>query len=234
MKNPQKEYNTAIYRAREQGGFSLVEVLVVIAIISVLMTAGAIGLGNLTAGKGTTSAIAACESLFEEARTTAISKRAKTRIMVDVQNINSDSYLRRVVIAHEKVNADGTVQAGQWVLANRGYTMPPGTFFSRVFSVKEAGGAMDQASITLKSEAGANMSDYSGRYVYYEFNGEGIFQQPGASFIIASGARPKGREPLITASAKRDFAGFVIWRNGRTSSYRSPDQMNIPQTTKNF
>ena len=56
---------------RPARGFTLVEILTVIAIISVLMTAGAIGLGNLTAGKGTASAIATAESLFEEARTIA-------------------------------------------------------------------------------------------------------------------------------------------------------------------
>jgi hypothetical protein len=31
--------------------------------------------------------------------------------------------------------------------------------------------------------------------------------------------------PKVTASAKRDFGGFVVWRNGRTSVFRSPEQM---------
>ena len=110
--------------SRTEKGFTLVEILTVIAIISVLMTAGAIGLGNLTAGKGTASAIATAESLFEEARTIAVSKRCKARVMVDIDDLDSDNYGRRIVVAHEKINNDGTVDAGNSVLASRGYTMP--------------------------------------------------------------------------------------------------------------
>jgi hypothetical protein len=39
---------------------------------------------------------------------------------------------------------------------------------------------------------------------------------------------------MITGGAKRDFGGFVIWRNGRTSIYRSPLQMGLPETIQNF
>ena len=209
-------------------GFTLVEVLVVIAIMSVLMTAGSIGLGNINAGKGTTSAVATCESLFEEARTIAISKRCKARILIDTNNIASPNYLRRVVIVHEKINPDGTVIANNWVLAGRSYTMPPGTFFSRTYSLKDTGGAMDSVNL-------ANVStSYSGNYLAYEFNSEGIITSPGARFIVGSGIRKKGSNPQTDKSAGRDFGGFVTWRNGRTSIYRSPEQMNIPSTATTF
>lgn len=66
------------------------------------MTAGVMGLKNLSVGKGTSSAIATCESLFNEARTVAISKRCNSRLMVDIDNSSSDNYLRRIVIAHQK------------------------------------------------------------------------------------------------------------------------------------
>lgn len=213
-------------------GFTLVEVLTVIAIISVLMTAGAIGLGNLTAGKGTSSAIATCESLFEEARTIAVSKRCKARVLIDVDDPKNSNYLRRVVIAHEKINTDGTVDPGKWVVSSRGYTMPSGTFFSRTFSKQDA---ENQSGDLSKQTLGADVvASYRGDYVAYEFNGEGIFTTPGASFIIGAGIRPNNGEPRITSGAERDFAGFVIWRNGRTSSYRSPNQMGIPASITNF
>ena len=71
---------------------------------------------------------------------------------------------------------------------------------------------------------------YEGSYYIYEFNAQGICTTPGASFIIGTGARnttksASAQPPRVTASAKRDFGGFVIWRNGRTSVFRSPDQM---------
>lgn len=216
-------------------GFTLVEVLTVIAIISVLMTAGAIGLGNLTAGKGTSSAIATCESLFEEARTIAVSKRCKARVLIDIDDPENDNYLRRVVVAHEKIEDDGTVDEGNWVLSSRGYTMPTGTFFSREFSQRDPSGRIDEERMTLTGQTGNKLSEYSGKeYAVYEFNREGIFSEPGASFIIGAGIRPQKGEPRTTAGAERDFAGFVIWRNGRTSSYRSPNQMDIPSSVENF
>jgi hypothetical protein len=77
--------------------------------------------------------------------------------------------------------------------------------------------------------------DFLGSYVYYEFNSEGICTMPGASFIVGAGAREIGAiKPRVTAAAKKDFGGFVVWRNGRTSVFRSPDQMNLPSEVSNF
>ena len=231
MKNPSPALSSRKKRpVPKLGGFTLIEVLTVIAIISILMTAGAIGLGNLTAGKGTSSAIATCESLFEEARTIAISKRCKARVLIDIDDPANTNYLRRVVISHEKINPDGSVDTtGEWVISSRGYTMPSGTFFSQIYSKEDGGGDIKTENIPASVS-----NEYQGDYASYEFNGEGIFKYPGASFIIAAGVRPINAEPKTTKGAERDFAGFVIWRNGRTSTFRSPDQMGIPANVKDF
>lgn len=216
---------------RRLSGFTLIEILTVIAIITILMAAGAIGIGNLNAGKGVTSAVATSEALFEEARTIAVSKRCKARIMVDVDDVDSDNYLRRVIIAHQKINDDGSVDPANWVLASRGYDMPKGTYFSNEFSAQAGGGRIREVSL-----GGADVkADYQGNYAYYEFNGEGIFEDAGSSFVVGSGVRPKGQEPKTTKGAGRDFAGFVVWRNGRTSNYRSPDQItSLPNGDQPF
>lgn len=214
MKRP-LPYTVSISLPRPRRGFTLIEVLTVIAIITVLMAAGAIGLGNLNAGKGTSSAVASCESLFEEARTIAVSKRCKARVMVTADPAK-DNYLQRVVIVHEEIKADGTVDPGKWVLASRGYELPKGTYFSQIYS--KLG---DPTKFTLAT----GKADYLGSYFYYEFNSEGIFDKAGSSFVVGAGARPKNGEPKTTRSAAKDFAGFVIWRNGRTSTFRSPNQI---------
>lgn len=214
----------------KRAGFTLVEILTVIAIISILMAAGAIGIGNLNAGKGVTSAVATCEALFEEARTIAVSKRAKARVMVyaDPSDKKSENYLRRVVVVHEKIKQDGSVDEGNWVLASRGYDMPKGTFFSMEFSALKGGGKIREATL-----GGADVkTDYQGKYAYYEFNGEGIFEDAGSSFVVGSGVRPNNGDPKTTKGASKDFGGFVIWRNGRTSVFRSPDQ--ISEKVKNL
>ena len=43
-------------------GFSLVELLIVIVIMTALMTMGAMGIKNLTGGKGTSTAVANAET----------------------------------------------------------------------------------------------------------------------------------------------------------------------------
>lgn len=212
--------------------FTLIEVLVVIAIISILISIGAIGLGNLSAGKGTSTAIATTESLFEEARIIAVSKRCKARLMIFTGEPTDERYLRRVVVAHERINDDGTVAADEWILSSRGYIMPNGTFFSKEYSSLENGDSIPE--ITLS--AGLNVTeDFAGTYAFYEFNSEGVFTSPGAKFVIGTGIRPNDAiQPRVTKSAEKDFAGFVIWRNGRTSTFRSPDQMGIPDEPTTF
>jgi prepilin-type N-terminal cleavage/methylation domain-containing protein len=231
MKNPLPLLKSNRVFRKASLGFSLVEILIVLLIISILMTAGVMGLKNLSAGKGTSSAIATCESLFNEARTIAISKRCKSRLMIDVNDKYSDDYLRRVVIAHQKINNDGTVDPNAWILSSRAYILPAATFFSREHSKLDivAGTNIPEANMS-----GANFTArYAGNYAYYEFNAEGVSLNPGASFIIGGGIRPKGQEPRLIKDAEKDLAGFVIWRNGRTSTYRNPEHMNIVITAKN-
>ena len=56
-------------------GFTLVELLAVILVISILMTVGVMGVKNLSGGKSTTAAVASVEGLFEEARLLNIAHR---------------------------------------------------------------------------------------------------------------------------------------------------------------
>jgi prepilin-type N-terminal cleavage/methylation domain-containing protein len=222
--------------------FTLVEMLVVIAIISILMTAGSIGLSGM-GGKGVTSGVATAEAIFDEARTTAVGRNLRSAVLVAKKlNNNPADDLRRIIVAYEKTKADGTAESPDsatptWVLSSRGMVLPEQTFFSSKFSKKnhKAGtGSLD--TVTL----GTNVSiSYRGDYYIYEFNSQGICKTPGASFIIGSGARSLTKSadnspPRVTGSAKRDFGGFVIWRNGRTSVFRSPDQMKLDSTINDF
>jgi prepilin-type N-terminal cleavage/methylation domain-containing protein len=248
MKNPSALLQLNPSCRKASSGFSLIELLIVILIISILMTAGVMGLKNLSAGKGTSSAISTCESLFNEARTIAISKNCNSRLMVDIDDINSDNYLRRVVIAHQYIDPNtGIVVPDTWILSSRAYFMPNGTYYSQEYSklndesdIPEK--VMDLFSLDSSGSKDKNLSQYSGRYVYYEFNAEGIPSLIldeksfiGASFIIGGGIRRKGQEkPQFIRDAEKDMAGFVIWRNGRTSTYRNPEHMKIYSSRKNF
>jgi prepilin-type N-terminal cleavage/methylation domain-containing protein len=226
-----------------KNAFTLVEMLVVIAIIAILMAAGSIGLSGM-GGKGVTSGVATAESLFDEARTTAVGRNLRACVLIakSLDN-NSSEDLRRIVVAYQETRADGTpVETDpssnpKWILSSRGTVLPDQTFFSEQFSRKNhtaGSGSIDEVSASqLLDISGGSLkstSPYKGSFYKYEFNSQGICSTPGASFIIGTGTRTLSKKaseapPRVMASARRDFGGFVIWRNGRTSVFRSPDQM---------
>lgn len=222
-------------------GFTLVEMLVVIAIISILMTAGAIGLGGL-GGKGVTSGVATAEALFEEARATAVSRNLRSCVLIaKTLDNNPQDDLRRILVAYEQTDQ----QTGEptnpnspdpaWELSSRGMVLPDQTYFSETLSrqVVETGEEQAVDTVTLGETVKPN---YRGEYFIYRFNSEGVFSAPGSSFVIGTGARNTTQSstaapPRIMASAKRDFGGFVIWRNGGTSLFRSPSQISTTLPT---
>jgi prepilin-type N-terminal cleavage/methylation domain-containing protein len=217
---------------RHSQAFTLVEMLVVIAIMSILMTAGAIGLGGM-GGKGVTSGVASAESLFDEARSIAVGQRTRARVMIakDLTNNPADN-LRRIVVASAEIDSVTGLEKSpeNWILSSRGAVLPDQTYFSQEYSKKDKddpkdpNGKIDE----IASLSGAKAS-YAGSYYYYEFNAEGICTTPGAGFVIGAGSRKVNAaatdKPKVTSAGKRDFGGFVVWRNGRTSVFRSPAQI---------
>jgi len=211
-------------------GFSLIELLVVILIISLLLTLGAVGLRGISGGNGIASAVATSEAIFDEARSIAVGKGTKSRVLVDITDPQDDkNYLRRILVAYQELDDNGE-PTEEWALSSRALNLPDRIFFSKEFSKKEheGGGELEEDSFTF------GKSQFDGKYIYYEFNSEGICATPGASFVMGSGVRPKGEEPRATADGKRDFGGFVIWRNGRTSLFRGPEQIGIPSEVTQF
>ena len=235
--------------------FSLVEMLVVIAIMSILMTAGSIGVSSMS-GKGVSSGVATAEALFDEARTIAIGRNLRACVLIAKKlDNNSAEELRRILIAVETTDATGLAVAPptadpQWKLTSRGAVLPDQTFYSATLSQPDPTGtskiSMKDASLIVNSTALRNgsgaaitgTSGYVGEYFYYEFNPQGICKwsaasapaNPSPSFVIGAGGRVLSKHaddspPFVTSSTKRDFGGFVVWRNGRTSVLRNPDQI---------
>jgi prepilin-type N-terminal cleavage/methylation domain-containing protein len=223
--------------------FTLVEMLVVIAIISILMTIGSVGISNI-GGKGVTSGVASAEALFDEARSTAVGRNLRSAVLVakDLKNSPGDD-LRRIIVAYEETKPDGTAKdpnsaTPNWVLSSRGVLLPEQTFFSSKFSKKKHPGGGDIDTIPHGRIVGVKAA-MQGNWFIYEFNSQGIIKTEGASFIIGTGGRQLSKPstqspPRVTGGAKRDFGGFVIWRSGRTSVFRSPDQMDLPSTITDF
>jgi len=225
-------------------GFTLVEVLVVIVVISILMTAAAIGINGL-GGKGVTSAVSLSEALFDEARATAKSRSLRSCVLVaKALDNNPADDLRRIVIAYEKVDpvsgeplADPDEEP-DWDLSSRGTLLPEKVYFSKKYS--RLNHETESGDIPTVPIRGAK-TNYNGEYFIYQFNSEGVCLTAGASFVLAAGTRDPSQPsdiapPIITASGRRDFGGFVVWRNGGTSLFRNPGQVSttLPSPGEDF
>jgi len=216
-------------RPKRPRGFTLVEILVVIAVVTILMTAGAIGINNLSSGKGVGSAVSQSEAIFNLARGIAVSQNTTARVLVAKTlppngAVRNPDDLRRLLIVFRNP------ETNRWELSDRGEFFPTGVFFSQTYSRDAAGQAIPSEPFNDLPVA------FRGDYFYYEFNAEGIATLPGAGFVVGAGIWPSNESsPRTTSAAKRDFGGFVVWRNGRTSLYRSPSQIGVPDVPpKNF
>ena len=182
-------------------GFTLVEMLVVIAIMSVLITAGAIGLGGI-GGKGVTSGVASAEAIFDEARATAVGKNMRACVLVaKTLTNNSADDLRRIIIATEETESNtSSPNFGQakdplkadpnWEISSRGTVLPDQVFFSEKLSKKDHSGAGGGSVETINNgKLVSPKASLQGEYYIYQFNSQGICSTPGASFIIGTGLK---------------------------------------------
>ena len=214
----------------------MVEVLTVVAVMAILMSVAAVGIQNIDRGQATTSALAISEAVFDEARSAAVGRGTRARVLIhnnldDQDESDRDRYLRYLAVAVYDEELNG------WELVSRGTLLPAGVYFDPDLSDQAAMslpgiGTWGRTNLRLPGEDRSSKSCY-----YYEFNGEGICidggetagavnpgVRPGAAFVLVGGVRPGGRaKPKIQG---RNQTGFVVWRNGRTALYRSPDQIS--------
>ncbi|NWK57000.1 type II secretion system protein [Verrucomicrobiaceae bacterium N1E253] len=208
--------------------FTLIEMLVVISIIAVLLTVGALGLKNLSRGSGVSAGLPVAEAVFAEARAIAIGKGTNSMVLVHAQNdkddeLHRDRYLRYLVIAFEQLDDSGEPN-GTWEIASRGVSLPKGVYFMKDLSEQ---GGMNLSTTTLRLPGKSDSKCY-----VYQFNAEGMMSDPEPDengtnvprFVIGSASLPPGaEEPRLVG---KNVGGFVVWRSGRTSLFRHPEQID--------
>ncbi len=214
--------------------FTLVEMLVVISIITVLLTIGTMGLRNMSKASGVGAGIPVAEAIFAEARSLAVGKGTRTRVLIHATEDHANEYHRERYLRYMAIqyDADGDPSTNDWVLASKGVSLPKGVYFMEDLCDKES-----RPSINTTTEAVELPGNSLATCYYYEFNAEGMLSNPASSndplapdynkvpaFVIVSGSLPPGQpEPIISGS---NMGGFVIWRTGRTSVFRHPDQID--------
>ncbi len=238
------------YSRRQHGAFTMIELMVVIAIISLMMVMAANVLRDPGKGRSMDSAVDMIESLVREARATAQGNDTYTRIIIaDDPSTATDRdsrHLRFMTVQMFRksdgkgAGADGTdvVHKGKWVSTSAGVMLPSGVYFSPHYSRPvdwlDGEDGLGQDSARLSNKGKTNI-------YYLEFDEKGRFAAPGASpgnptrpqrmvFIYGhpgSGRAAKdGIVPAATDNMKRPAGakGIVVWPNGNTSRLHTLDQ----------
>ena len=221
---------------RRRAGFTLVEIMTVMMVIAILLSVAAVGIQNIDRGQATTTAASITEALFDEARSAAVGKGIRARLLIHKELNDEDPedfkrYLRRIYLAVEDTAQAGDAQGGGWVVIERSIkALPNGVYFSAEESERVADAIKVGQPGTMRIKL-PGLDAFKECY-YFEFNAEGVCidsenaaAQPGAAVVLISGARSKNQEePKIL---KNNKVGFVVWRNGRTSIFRSPKQIDL-------
>jgi prepilin-type N-terminal cleavage/methylation domain-containing protein len=211
-------------------GFTMAEILTVVAVMAILMSIAAVGIQKMDRGQATTSALAVSQAIFAEARSVAMGRGTRARVYIHGKLDDGDAedqqrYLRYMIVGVLEEGSDD-----EFEVVSRGTYLPNGVYFDVDMSEEAS------ASVADLGTFGKDQIDLPGKGTnlrecyYYEFNGEGICvdgvktnADPGAAFVVVGGVRARNAEKPKPIGNNR--AGFVIWRNGQTAIYRNPDQI---------
>jgi prepilin-type N-terminal cleavage/methylation domain-containing protein len=207
---------------RQHGGFSLIELLVVMAIIAILLGFGVSAFRGGGANDARMSASIA-SGAFAEARNLAILQRKPTAVVVDTayNAARQDNYLRRFTVAVGETNASGAVT--NWVQSSKWMVLPGNTYFNPNYSSAPTPSA---DNVTFGGQ-GAPSSGYK----YYEFTPNGQLKN-GASlakpsqFVVSQGTVNGGN--FVERPGKGTRYGFATFRSGRTVFYSDPNDITAP------
>jgi len=213
-------------------GFSLVELLTVMAIISVLMTVASVGISRMGQAQGVTSGIAVAEGLFTQAQRLARSRGTTARVIIHDQLQDEDPesrrrYRRQMLVVFKGVDADTGQPETNWTISGAPTLLPDQVYYSPELSRREVetGGELPAEIFQMTNDPADTAECH-----FYEFNAQGLCTTPGATFVVEGGSRPRNSErPRLGKT--RNIGAFVVWRNGGTS--RINDVTRIEDSTQN-
>ncbi len=184
------------------------------------MGIGALSIMQNNTGRGLNAGMSTLESAINEARSVAMSKGTRARMVINNDQADTSKYLRQIVTMFE-------TDAGMWEPAFRSVSLPANVFFDPDQEVNVAG----MGNLGTNS-AGDLSRDYNPDDYYVEFNHLGIcvigrnaddepLNTPGATLALVSGRITGGN--LVPSGNEK--TGIVIWRNGSTTNVNDVNQI---------
>lgn len=221
---------TPPYPARK--GFTLIELLVVIGIMAMMLSVAAIGIQNIDKGQATVTGISQMQALMDETRNLAIGRNTRARLCIHADSSEEDRNLRFAVIAFERLDRgqNGEITGRTWVTETRGVYLPSGVYYHPGLTeqatsvIADLGNPGQDTNVTFPGDPAKNVRNPN--FFFWEFNAEGLCglegaTNPGAAFVLCRGVTGQNaNEPRVLGN---DVAGFVVWRNGRTSAIRNTE-----------
>lgn len=200
------------------GGFSLVELLVVMAIIGILTSVAMTGFNAIGRASGVRGAADLAASVALSARVEAMSFGYGSLLVVD-NGTNTDRKLRRLAVFRYTNTPATTNLMFNAVLVGRPVVLPRGAFFLTNYST-----ATNTTTVTLPPGNATNTSVY-----YIKFNGDGqLSGSSGVKLIFGGAIMDASGNLTIPEAMKPGRQGFLLRKNGRPVAYQTAAQIDNP------
>lgn len=188
--------------------FSIIELLVVLAIVSVLSSLALVGFNSVTQGFGVRGASDLAASLALSARTEAMSLGRGSMLVVDNSSQN-DRKLQRMAVLR---GVDGTNGAKTWEMVGSPVSLPRGVYFLPEYS-------KGWVQTNLPGFPGAATTD-----VYaFEFDGVGRIVNVGR--MVFSGGLMQNGTLSTPDKLLAGRVGFQLFKNGRAAFFQKAEDM---------
>ena len=199
----------------KEKGFSLVEILTVLAIVSVLLVLAPALFQGLLVSSGVRAGTEVAAGVVGLARSEAQLSAGASRLVVDVDP-SSPNYLQRMAVVREFENEDGT---RVWSPTSDMKFLPAGVFLYQPF----VGG---EQTMTFQF----SRLEEPNEWIYFEFDSLGRLKLPigpdseRAQLVFIQGHLDESsgqRSLTATESGQQGMMGFILRKSGSTTFFPS-------------